>query len=157
MAVGGTIGTMLEVIKRYLCLCEECRHLWLALEVPERCAKCKARTWNASGVLPVGEVSVEVEQSLARLGTGEAAAPTKALRELMSPERTPEEMERTKRKKKKEARHRELKEDSRAALEADTPAPAKAKLAAKMKTPASDHHPACRCYRCRPPSPPATP
>jgi phage FluMu protein Com len=49
---------MIEAIERLcakdrvrviLCGCESCGHMWLVAEgreVPRRCARCKARTWN---------------------------------------------------------------------------------------------------------------
>lgn len=34
-------------IKAYACKCERCGHEWTAVELPERCAKCKRLYWNA--------------------------------------------------------------------------------------------------------------
>lgn len=78
---------MLKQVVAFLCVCAECGAEWKALEVPKRCAKCKARSWNRDEAEPVHEVEV-----------------------------TPVEEEKQRRKEKKARRHAELKADCVGAL-----------------------------------------
>ena len=32
--------------KMYDCICERCRHKWMAKALPNACAKCKSTAWN---------------------------------------------------------------------------------------------------------------
>jgi hypothetical protein len=59
---------------------------------------------------------------------------------------TPEEQERTRRKAKKAARHRQLKEDAQAAVEAEG---VPAKFMERVNTPSEGHHANCGCLRCK--------
>jgi hypothetical protein len=44
-----------ETISALRCHCEFCGHQWITEVLPERCAKCKRRTWNrVRGVEPRG-------------------------------------------------------------------------------------------------------
>jgi hypothetical protein len=76
------------------------------------------------------------------------APPVLAVGARIEPEQTPDEAERTRRKAKKAARHRQLKEDARAALPAEVPEAFRRKMATRPL----DHHPNCPCFRCRPPA-----
>lgn len=35
-------------IQAFECACEDCGYLWKALDLPDRCASCKSRSWNKS-------------------------------------------------------------------------------------------------------------
>ena len=40
--------------KALICICDQCGHRWLpeGKQLPERCAKCKSRTWNRKPLKP---------------------------------------------------------------------------------------------------------
>jgi hypothetical protein len=38
--------TPIRKVQAYDCTCIHCGCNWLAREIPERCARCKRRTWN---------------------------------------------------------------------------------------------------------------
>lgn len=141
--------------QRDVLYCDACGWDWIprGVEVPLQCPKCRSRHWDDSrkksgeNLAPRSRISDEPEAV-------RPPAPAKLPpRTNPEPDREPtaDETERDRRKAKKAARHRELKQDTAAAVAVNPPEPLAA-LAAKMQTPATDHHPCCRCYRCRPPA-----
>lgn len=41
-------------ISVYECTCLHCGHVWIAREMPSKCAKCKLRSWNRGGEVRLG-------------------------------------------------------------------------------------------------------
>lgn len=140
-----TMGT----VQRWVLVCDACAWEWVRRgeEDPLQCPKCRSRHWDDSRTKSGENLAPRCDMSADR----KAARPS-APGKLPASDREPtdDEIERDRRRQKKADRHRELKTDAAEAVAVSAPEPLAA-LAAKMQTKADDHHPACRCYRCRPP------
>lgn len=120
--------------KRFICVCDWCRHIWIAEEEPERCAGCKSRTWNQGG-----GVSGPGREETALVPVVQPAVV--AVEPEYIPEQTAEQAEKKRRKQVKEQRHAEL----RAECVANLPREMTPRMVEKVR---QHDTKTCRAYKC---------
>jgi hypothetical protein len=57
---------MIRECKAFDCTCEKCGYSWFSPTIPERCSRCKSRTWNESGKPQETEKMIIKEKPRAR-------------------------------------------------------------------------------------------